>query len=357
MNDESPDEKQKAQDERKAVKLRKQRLELLQTTLNKVRMQVSMHKLTTYSDVLKSLGNPTTDDGIASETLAKGDAPITTSEYNKLIAFPLENKLRKRLKDETEGIHTDTKRVGDEHDQTNESLPTVGEATLEVGGVSDSELANAKTQEKDHTPAWWQEELPSRKCTLFKHQVKAAKELGHQLIDNEHRAALLRAGVGVGKTFIFFEFVRQLWDSGWIKGRTFSPWPVLIVTKASIVEQTKRVGIQQFGLDPFRQFRVTHYDALRSEAGSSMIENYTVVSDGIPYKKWRWHVGINPLVIILDECQSAKNEDSQQSQICQAISLIEDPNVKLIASSATPFTRVSEAKYFCINANIDYKVL
>lgn len=334
--------------------------------LNKLRLDVSMHHLKTYGDVFAQLGG---GSDLAPATLLLSSQPITVKEFNEHIATPLYEKLSRKLREEiadaeasqqANGLAGEDRKVGDSPEQGSLSLhPTNSQARKETPTTARRTQQEEYQREAQLTPpSWWLDELPGKKCVLFRHQTRASIALADQLVERNHRAALLRAGVGVGKTFIFYEFIAQLWHSGWFaKHKTFSPWPVLIVTKASIVEQTRRVGVDLFGLDPYRQFKVINYDGLRAAAGKHMIKDETVVEDGVARKKWSWYPGVHPKVFILDESQSAKNEGAQQSEICFSIAKIEDPDVKVICSSATPFVRVSESKYFVINADIKHNII
>lgn len=202
---------------------------------------------------------------------------------------------------------------------------------------------------------------PKQKAKLYPFQTKAAKDIIYRLVIEDKRGLYLRASVGVGKTFIFGQALRWLYDTNFFE-TCMSPWPVLIVTKASIVEQTRRVMADDFGLDTVRQVSVINYDALRSSQGlDTMLEKGYKVVGGERYPVFKWRPFMHPRLFIVDEAQAAKNEDSQQSEIINAIaSIVEQPpivRVKVIFSSATPFTKVSEAKYACVNMGIPYRII
>jgi hypothetical protein len=342
-----------------------------------------MHHLKIYDDVFTRLGfggqlAETVSAGkLPAEVVAKAQQPIDVRSFNKdihdsLIAY-ITKQFQYEIKQEEAGqvvsTGTSTEEPAEEVDK--QGAIDVDAKVTDIGqeDVSTRPALHPATSDdaerKGHNPHpidgrdWWVDDIPQRKCTLFRHQIKAAKDLLYQLHVQDHRAALMRAGVGTGKTFMYFEYLLQLWRLNWFKTRpqSFTPWPAIIVTRPSIMEQTRRVGADLFGLDPVKQFQVFSYDGLRSSAGSNMIETYTIVEDGIPRKRWKWRPYMHPLVFILDECQAAKNEDSQQSQVTQAIAGIKHPDVKVICSSATPFTRVSESKYFVLNAHIKYHIV
>lgn len=211
---------------------------------------------------------------------------------------------------------------------------------------------------------WLPPPNPRQRVTQFPFQAKASKDLAYRLCVEDKRGVLLRASVGVGKTYIYGQLLRWLWDrnAGEFFKCVISPWPALIITKASIVEQTRRVMVDDFGLDPHRQVSVLNYDALRSNKGlETMLEKSYVVQNAERVVVYKWRPYMRPRLVIIDESQSAKNEDATQSKIifnlASGFAKGEEDNVKFIASSATPFTRVSEAKYFVVNAGIPYRMV
>ena len=361
-----------------AARNRKQRLQLLTETLNACRVAISTHHIKTYADVFARLGFANELSQVVSagklpaDVVAKQDQLIDVRSFNADIQAHLLSYITKQFqneiaKEQSSDTGTDTQEEVVDAGASQDTETRVDDhRRTDVQQRTDlpEETSESTTQErKDSHPIdgtdWWVDHIPQRKCTLFKHQVKAAKDLMYQLHVQNHRAAMLRAGVGTGKTFIYFEYLLQLWNMNWFKTRpnTFTPWPAIIVTRPSIMEQTRRVGVEYFGLDPVKQFQVFSYDGLRSSAGSNMIDSFTIVEDGIARKRWRWREYMHPLVVLLDECQAAKNEDSQQSQVTQSIAAIEHPDLKVVCSSATPFTRVSESKYFVLNAHVPHSIV
>lgn len=328
---------------------RKKRLKTLQESLNRCRLDLALKKIKTAREVLSFLGVP--HERFPSIAL---DEPLTINGYTQHIAFPLEDSLREKLKKEA-----DDERNNNSPDSiVSGSVNTnTGSTLLREPGVDESKSHTPPSPELIAPPD--QAGLPELEAkypvTLFKFQTKAVRELKHKLLVREHRAALLQAGVGTGKTFIYGALLAELWQTGYFEGKTFSPWPALVITKASIIEQTRRVLETHFKLCPKRQFRVLNYDALRSGKGlDTVMELKKEVINGEPVKAYKWKKFLHPLVVIIDECQSAKNEESTQSQIIQNLSEVDDPNLKIVFSSATPFTRVSEAKYFCVNLKMQY---
>lgn len=196
---------------------------------------------------------------------------------------------------------------------------------------------------------------PKQKCKLFPFQERAAVELLDNLLKKNYNGQLLRAAVGTGKTFIIGAVIRRVLDSGFLDGKTFSPWPIVYITKATIVEQTERVLRQAFGIDTVNEVKVINIEQLRATFGELMLEWKTVVKHGEEETKWVWKPFVHPCLLLLDECQQVKNKDSQQSQILQAFNEITDQPTYQIHFSATPFLRVCEAKCFCVSTRIKSK--
>jgi hypothetical protein len=215
---------------------------------------------------------------------------------------------------------------------------------------------------------------------LLYYQTDAAVTITKKLVVENKRAQLLRAGVGVGKTYMFGQIIRWLWDMKFHEGPVHSLFPYVVVTKATIVTQTERVMKDKFGL-PVGKFSggvmVTNYDQLRANLGDIMMQWHTQVVGGEEVLFPIWRPVIHPCVIVWDECQGLKNEGSTQTQIARAYSEIPDkeitmdqlgkhptwtkdlaiplpdnkfraPNTWQLFSSATPFTTVAEAKTYAL---------
>lgn len=196
---------------------------------------------------------------------------------------------------------------------------------------------------------------PKQLCNLFAFQERAAVALLNNIIKKGMRGQLLRAAVGTGKTFIIGAVARRLIDMGYCADKTFSPWPIVYVTKASIVQQTERVLERLFGIDIVNEVKVINIEQLRASFGELMVRTETVVHHGEEQIKWVWRKGVHPLIILWDECQILKNTDSQQSQLAQAFNDINVPETIQVFFSATPFLRVCEAKCFAVATRLKRK--
>lgn len=199
-------------------------------------------------------------------------------------------------------------------------------------------------------------ESPKQLCKLFAFQERAAVALLNNIIKKNYHGQLLRAAVGTGKTFVVGAVVRRLLDMQFCEGKTYSPWPIVYVTKASIVQQTERVLEKLFGIDIVNEIKVINIEQLRATFGELMVRAETIVERGEEHIVWKWRAGVHPIIFLFDECQILKNDGSQQSQIVQAIADINCPHIYCIFFSATPFLRVCECKAFVLNCRLDVKV-
>lgn len=196
---------------------------------------------------------------------------------------------------------------------------------------------------------------PNQKCSLFAFQERAAARLLNGIVKENKHGQLLRAGVGVGKTFIVGAVLRRLLDMHFTLGKSYSPWPIVYVTKASIVEQTERVLQQFFNICTVTEVKVLNIEQLRTAFGELMVRCETVIVRGEEQLKWKWREGVHPMIICWDECQILKNTQSQQSQIAQAFNDIRDVPTYQIFFSATPYMRVCEAKCFSVGTRLKTK--
>jgi len=210
----------------------------------------------------------------------------------------------------------------------------------------------------DETLNYFMQKSPKQTAKLRKFQERAAKDILKKILVDEKQGILLLAGVGTGKTFVLGKVIRQLLDMNYFEGRTMAPWPIVYVTKASVVTQTERVLKKQFGVKVGVECEVINIDQLRSKFGELMVRDKTVIQDGEPHVVWEWRRNVHPLFIVWDECQALKNEWSQQSQIGQSFNDIVDlfgVHTIQIFSSATPFVKVSEAKCFSVATRIPFQ--
>lgn len=140
--------------------------------------------------------------------------------------------------------------------------------------------------------------------------------------DNQKQSQCLLAATGTGKTFISAAIIHYLYHIGFHEGRTYGPSPYLYVTKATIVEQTKRVFTTFFNLGLKQGVEIINIEQLRSRAGEMWIKEETVFVQGEEVLEYKWKKIIAPCVIFWDESQGLKNEKSTQSKIAQSYNLL-----------------------------------
>jgi hypothetical protein len=195
-------------------------------------------------------------------------------------------------------------------------------------------------------------EVPGVTAFLYWFQKKACRQIIDG-IEKGHTADLLIAATGVGKTFIAGYIIAWMKWKKFHVGKTYTPWPYVYVTKASVVEQTKRVFRQFFSLTD-EDILVINIDQLRATFGERFVREEIKVEYGEESCKWVWRPNIYPIAIFWDECQSLKNLNSQQSSIAQAFNDIDTDKTYQLFISATPFIRVIESKCFVVATRIPY---
>jgi len=184
------------------------------------------------------------------------------------------------------------------------------------------------------------------------HQRKAAKELLDGILVHNLRGQQLIAAAGYGKTFIAGAVAARLKDMKFADDKTFGSTKYLYVTKNTVVEQTRRVFEKMFGLTMFDGFEVINYEALRSKAGQLWVKEEVKIVDGEEEIHWVWRPMLNPVVVFWDENQSLKNSSSTQHQVASFFNEIKTPTFQIFIS-ATPYTRVCEAKCFAVATKKD----
>lgn len=184
--------------------------------------------------------------------------------------------------------------------------------------------------------------------SYYWYQKKAISQALHKIVVEKKTGILILSGTGTGKTFMQDGIIRRLIDMDYHDGKTFSHIPYLIVTKSTIVEQQKRVLTSLFGLNPIEDMEVMNIEQLRSKVGQMWVKEVVKIVDGEEESYWVWKNHTQPCIIFFDESQGAKNTGSTQSKIMCSYTELPKNNC-LVSISATPFTRISEAKCFAIS--------
>ena len=193
---------------------------------------------------------------------------------------------------------------------------------------------------------------PNEKAFHYWFQKKAIAEIVAGFFVKHLRAQLLLASTGTGKTFMFSAAIRRAVDLGYHLGKTFGVVHYLVVTRATIVEQTDRVLREFYNLGIKDAVEVLNIEQLRSRAGRQWVDEISYVEDGVEKVRWQWKPMLNPVIVIWDECQALKNEGTTQHEIACALNDLQPPVLQLFVS-ATPYTRVSEVKCFAVATGKD----
>ena len=193
---------------------------------------------------------------------------------------------------------------------------------------------------------------PLEDVFLYWFQKKAVAEILYKILVKKYKAVMLIATPGAGKTFIQGAVDRRLKDMQFEKDKTWGLTTYLAITRNSVVEQTKRVLKERFGINPITETEVINIEKLRTRAGQIWINRITQIVDGEEVEIFEWKDLIYPAVIEIDECQAVKNPDTCQHEIIVS-ACNSDFKITFIFISATPFTRPSEAKAFAIATKKD----
>lgn len=318
-------------------KERDKMLDEIASSRNRCLSNWSFKKLVTYRDLLRFALGQDNEHSTNTYHEAQLNQPVS---HKQIVDFfrPFEEKIKREY---------EASQLAATNGKSKPQLVHISAARADEL-VADSELQACEVHEQ----------LPpstKQKAFLFEFQERAGRKLLDGIIVHHKRGQLLRAAVGAGKTYIIGALARRLLDMKFCEGKTFSPWSMCWITRASIVEQTKRVLEEQFGICTLTEVQVINIESLRASFGDLMVRCETVIDHGEAHLVWKWRPGVHPLVFFIDESQFAKNNESQQSQIIQAISEIQHDHVYCVFFSATPLMRVCEAKYMVLNCRVKTK--
>jgi len=183
-------------------------------------------------------------------------------------------------------------------------------------------------------------------------QKTAALELADKLL--KERGALLQAGTGVGKTYITAQALKQVIPTLLKSEAPDTPFPVLWIGPAATMIQTQRV-LKSYGI---AQYVMTlSYSALTSPktGGAMFYQTRTEVTYGQEQIVYDWRECMLPRLVVFDECQALKNEESTRTAIARGL----PDSVKRLFISATPYQRVCEARTVMVGVGMrsEYNVL
>ena len=183
-------------------------------------------------------------------------------------------------------------------------------------------------------------------------QKTAALELADKLL--KERGALLQAGTGVGKTYITAQALKQVIPTLLEREAPDTPFPILWIGPAATMIQTQRV-LKSYGI---AQYVMTlSYSALTSPktGGAMFYQTRTEVTYGQEQIVYDWRECMLPRLVVFDECQALKNEESTRTAIARGL----PDSVKRLFISATPYQRVCEARTVMVGVGMrsEYNVL
>lgn len=278
--------------------------------------------------------------GVAVEDETK---PLTLKELEEVY-----EQEKQRLADANSTVCVETDRI------TESSVASVAEDVLKSGNAGYS-TESARVNTTNYRPSW-----PTQRCSLLPSEICPQKEAAQALyqgIEEGKTGQLLLAQTGAGKTFILGSVNKNIIENLLIQN-TLSPWPIIYVTKASVVQQTEQVLEKEFGINVANDVHVINIELLRSKLGSLFVKEEVTIVQGQEHTVYTWNRYMHPIYIFWDECQVLARDESIQSKIAQAVNNIEtNYGVKVyqIFSSATPFARVSEAKCFAVSTGLKFK--
>src|SRR6185503_8131450 len=237
-------------------------------------------------------------------------------------------------------------------------IPTLQEENKET--ISDGAKEIPEPGTKSNFNSIFIAKFPDQVASLLKQkdgceQEETARNLFNEIWYNLKPGFLLNAQTGAGKTYILASVIKNLLHNDFIaKCRCISPLPIVYITKTSVVEQTKVVLKDEFGLDTVHTVHVFNIETLRSQFGKLFIKEKVNVVNGTEVVEYEWNSNIVPCLIIWDECQILAREESIQSKIAQAVNRVKNKTVVQIFASATPFSRVYEARCFAVSTHTTF---
>lgn len=211
-----------------------------------------------------------------------------------------------------------------------------------------------ESKKQEQLQALTREKPPGQVAELRSWQQAPADQLVSLAINKTCDAAMLISKVRTGKSYMVGNAIAQLKHAGYFND-CIGFYKCLVVTAANVVTQFENDLKNQFGLDTIVDVKVINYEQLRATFGKDVLTQEWKVKGGEEYLEYSWKPFINPKLIIWDECQKLKNVDTLQSKIAQACSKLAKGKMFQIYMSATPGTRISDFKSFCLNIRAPIK--
>jgi len=122
----------------------------------------------------------------------------------------------------------------------------------------------------------------------------------------------------------------------------FPPGKYVIVCAPKAVIDSNQIGMEfaKFGDIMLNTF-VTSLPSLRASLGEAFVEWKTVIVNEQPVVYPFWRPYMYPCLLLIDESQQLKNEESDQSKVIESASCA---GIPVLVGSATPYSRIKQAK-------------
>lgn len=144
------------------------------------------------------------------------------------------------------------------------------------------------------------------------------------------------APTGVGKSYVIAALIHILCEEMPERYRAPGRMLPIVIEPPKVIPQMYRI-LAEFKAPAL----VTSLASLRASLGEHMLAWETVVINGQPTIYPFWRMDCATTLIILDESQQVKNEDSTQSTIIESAA---GHGIPVLPASATPYSRIVQAK-------------
>ena len=214
-------------------------------------------------------------------------------------------------------------------------------ATLETTSASELVVVTAHKSRHELSETYLREKYAWIHAKLIRVGTSAQWTAVVQLVQSycapgEVQNLQIIAPTGAGKSYVIAAFLHIVMEE--MPGRFRIPGRMLPV----VIEPPKVVPQMYQILAEFRVAAlVTSLASLRATLGESMLEWKTVVVNQQPTLYPFWRMDCATTLIVVDESQQVKNEDSSQSTIIESAA---GHGIPILPVSATPYSRISQGK-------------
>jgi hypothetical protein len=304
-------------------------LRKLTTSLTRAKNQLTFNtQLRTYGKMAEYFGVKVLDEELKAKPIKVADINIFAEQLKQII----------------------TERIRSAY-YLYENSPAEKEIISDVEIISGNEIEkflDEGKQESSYVPKY-----DDQKATLKYFQEDAARTIWKGMEQGKF-AQLLISPTQTGKTFMYGSLITNFFKQGWVqKLGCLAPWPVWIITRATVIEQTESVMRDYFNL-PLSKMRILNIEAIsRGQFGKYFVKEELVIKGGVEHIIWEWTPLMHPCLVIADECHMFIRPHSLQSAMFMGLTQM--PNVYFLFVSATPLSRVSEGKIFACATKKTFK--